>query len=113
MKRNTVFDDLKAILLAEHAALMSGNLSALGDVADRKEAAAALLAQQRLSEAELQEIRHLSERSAQLLPTVSRAIAEVRDYLIQSRSTPQTCAYGANGEREPLSSPPGRLAQKA
>lgn len=112
MKRNTVFDELKAILLAEHEALLSGDLPALGDVADRKEAAAALLAHQRLSATELQEIESLSQRSARLIPVVSRAVKEVRDYLIQSQTTPETCAYGANGERESLSTIPNRLAQK-
>lgn len=112
MKRSAFFEELKTILLAEHAALVSGDLSALQAVADRKETSTTLLTQQYLSASELQEIKDLSQRSADLILVVTRAIEDARDYLIQRQTTPETCAYGANGERETLSSAPRRLAQK-
>lgn len=112
MANTASFDDIKMVLLAEHAALLAGDFDTLESLTIRKESIASRVAQLPLSAEEAREIRNLSEKSARLLDVVSRAVIEAQSYLKDRHTPPDTHAYAANGARHKLSATHGVLTQK-
>lgn len=105
-------DDIKTVLLAEHAALLAGDFDALESLTIRKESIAPHVTRLSLSAEEVQAIRELSEKSARLLDVMSRAVLEAQSYLKDRRTPPDTHAYAADGARHKLSAKHGALTQK-
>ncbi|WP_296644021.1 hypothetical protein [Roseinatronobacter sp.] len=107
------FVRMQAVLAAEHAALMFGKLNELEHIAERKERAAARLANARLTQAELGALQSLAQRNAELLDVVSNAVEAVRALTRLGPHAPETKAYSADGLRHSLHPPTGQLTQKA
>ena len=104
---------MQSILIAEHAALLSGNLHELEPIAERKERAAARLKRGHLTSAELGTLQVLARRNAELLDVVSQAIQTVRNLTHGQSSTVGTTAYGADGTRHALCNPASQFTQKS
>lgn len=113
MMRNKAFIRVRAALDAEREALLAGNLSALHDIADRKERALVQLAANRPAEADIETLQALAIRNQTLLDGASAAIADVRDFITRARRPPDTLTYGADGTRQALAAPRHGLTQKA
>jgi len=107
------FARMQSILIAEHAALLSGNLHELEPIAERKERAAARLKRGHLTSAELGTLQVLARRNAELLDVVSQAIQTVRNLTHGQSSTVGTTAYGSDGTRHALCNPASQFTQKA
>lgn len=113
MMRATPFEQIRAVLLAEQAALLSGDIESLDQIADRKDRATQRLAETHLAPSEMEHLRSITQRNSELLSVVAGAIKTARALVTSGAHSPQTLAYSADGTRHPLQQSTRQLVQKA
>ncbi|SUZ32151.1 hypothetical protein ROE7235_01905 [Roseibaca ekhonensis] len=113
MMRSTPFEQIHAVLMAEQAALLSGDIESLDQIADRKDRATQRLAETHLAPAEMERLRSITQRNSELLRMVADAIKTARALVTRDARGPQTLAYSADGTRHPLQQSTRQLVQKA
>ena len=102
---DVTIEEIDALLEDERTALLSGDLAALGGIAERKEALVAALAKSRPEGEALRALRRKAERNAELLEaatkglrSVTRRVAEIR------RANGPLKTYGRDGTQQTLGS---------
>lgn len=113
MRRSTPYEQIRTVLMTEQAALLSGDIDSLDQIASRKARAAQRLEGQELAPAEIERLRVIAQRNSELLCVVADAIKTARALVTGSPAAPQTLAYSADGTRHPLPQSAGQLIQKA
>lgn len=112
MEEQTLANVLESVLIAEHAALLSGDLAAMSAILERKEQAVARLVSDDLSPVDLTRIKDLSLRNEALLTAVMQAVDAAKSVLNQAAQMPETKTYCADGARETIPTRQNRLTQK-
>jgi hypothetical protein len=108
-----LIDAIEDLLIAEKAALLSGDLADLSRLIARKERLVTQIENGTIASCDLTRLATLSEGNAVLLRAVMQAIKDTKALLIKGPASPETHAYSASGQRESLQAGTTTLAHKA
>lgn len=97
--RKSAVSGVTDMLEAQHKALLSGDLDALGSMAEALERAFERLRREGGAKAVLTQIKDAAARNARLLSAAQAGVAAARAHLSSSRSTTLT-TYGPDGRSQ-------------
>lgn len=108
------FAEVERLLDDERAALLSGDLGALADLAERKEALARDLAESEPEQGTLAALKARSERNAELLAAAARGVRTVMRRITDIREANGPLkTYGRDGTPQTLGASGGSLEKRA